>query len=72
MFITLTNASEGFAGEKIALNSEYVVSVYSKMIEKSSGVYENITYIHCPPHGTWEVSEDFDKVRKMLLDGQTI
>jgi hypothetical protein len=32
------------------------------------GIIENITYVFCPPHGTWEVEESLDEVVKTLND----
>jgi hypothetical protein len=29
---------------------------------KENGIIENITYVFCPPHGTWEVEESLDEV----------
>jgi hypothetical protein len=62
MFITLTNANEQHRGNKIAICKALIASVHSKFITNNDGVIENITYIYCPPHGTWEVSETLEDV----------
>jgi len=66
MYITLTNAAAEHQGSKIAINSDLVATVYSTLVEKESGILENVTYIYCPPHGTWEVSESLEKVVTLL------
>jgi len=63
MFIILTNASEQHKGNKIAIRSDLIVSIHSKFItQQDTGVIENITYVFCPPHGTWEVSEHMEDI----------
>jgi hypothetical protein len=66
MYITLTNASEAHRGNKISINSDLIATVHSSLIKKEDGIIEYITYIFCPPHGTWEVSEKLDDVVDML------
>jgi hypothetical protein len=64
MFISLTNASELHKGNKIAINIDLIASVYNtpNLAKKEDGIIENVTYIFCPPHGTWEVQESLDDV----------
>jgi len=64
MFISLTNASETHKGNKIAINIDLIASVYNtlNLAKKEDGIIENVTYIFCPPHGTWEVQESLDDV----------
>jgi hypothetical protein len=66
MYITLTNASDTHRGNKIAINSDLIATIYETVVEKESGLLENITYIFCPPHGTWEVTETLEKVVELL------
>jgi len=72
MFITLTNANPAFKGNKVILNSANIVSIHRSTVtrapEKEDGetVIEDITFIHCPPHGTWEVTETLEQVVKLL------
>jgi hypothetical protein len=66
MYVTLTNATPGYAGEKIAINSDSVLTVLSKEVTRESGQTETVTFLHCPPHGTWEVQEPLVKVVKLL------
>lgn len=68
MYITLTNAAEAHRGSKIAINSDLIATIHSKFITRDDGVIENITYIFCPPHGTWEVSEHLEQVVRLLND----
>ena len=64
MFISLTNASEAHKGNKIAINIELIATVFNtpNLAKKENGIIENITYVFCPPHGTWEVQESVDDV----------
>jgi hypothetical protein len=62
MYITLTNSSDNHRGDKISINSDLIATVHSKFVTNNDGVIENKTYIFCPPHGTWEVSEPLEDV----------
>ncbi len=64
MFISLTNASESHRGNKIAINIDLIATVFNtpNLAKKENGIIENITYVFCPPHGTWEVQETVDEV----------
>ena len=66
MYIKLTNASPQHRGNNIAINSEHVVTVHSTVVTREEGTVETVTFVFCPPHGTWEVSESFDHVTSML------
>ena len=70
MFITLTNASEAHKGNKISINTNIILTVYQtkNLAKMEDGIIENITYVFCPPHGTWEVEEPLDEVVKQLND----
>jgi hypothetical protein len=70
MFITLTNASEAHRGNKISINTNIIVTVYQtkNLAKMEDGIIENITYVFCPPHGTWEVEEPLDEVISQLND----
>lgn len=66
MYITLTNAADQHKGNKIAIRKDLIASVHGKFVTKDDGVIENVTYIFCPPHGTWEVSEHMEDVIEIL------
>ena len=66
MYITLTNATESHRGNKIAINSDLIATIHSRFVTRDDGTIENITYIFCPPHGTWEVQEYIEDVVEML------
>jgi hypothetical protein len=68
MFIILTNASEAFKGQKVSINSEVIVSMFNteSLGKKNDGVIEKITYIFCPPHGTWEVEESMEEITNII------
>jgi hypothetical protein len=66
MYITLTNISEQHRGNKVAIKKELISVLHSKFVTNNNGVIENITYIFCPPHGTWEVSETLEEIVEML------
>jgi hypothetical protein len=68
MFIILTNAAEAFKGQRVAINSDIIISVYNteNVTKKNDGIIERVTYVFCPPHGTWEVEESMEEVVKLI------
>lgn len=68
MLIILTNASDAFKGTKVALNSDAIISVYNteNLAKKNDGIIEKVTYVFCPPHGTWEVEESMETIVSMV------
>ena len=68
MLVKLTNALPTLKGQSLLINTDKIVSVYSGAIprEPQDGdnvtYIDNVTFIHMPPHGTWEVSESLDEV----------
>ena len=66
MYITLTNASPAHRGSKIAINASLIATVHSSLVVREDEIAEQVTFIFCPPHGTWEVSETLDDVVRIL------
>jgi len=67
MFITLTNSSPAFRGQKIAIKKDLIVTVHrDDAIVREDGTIEAVTFIFVPPHGTWEVSETLEEVMHLL------
>jgi len=66
MFITLTNANPSHKNKTIVLNVNSIVSVHRNIANREDGTIEEVTFIHCPPHGTWEVVEPLEKVLSLL------
>ena len=66
MYITLTNASPAHRGNKIAINVNLIATVHSSTITREDDTVEQVTFIFCPPHGTWEVTEPLDDVVRIL------
>lgn len=66
MYIKLTNASPQHRGNPIAINSDQIVTIHSSIVTREDGIVETVTFVFCPPHGTWEVSEDFNDVVDFL------
>lgn len=65
MYITLTNASKSHKGNKIAINTNLIATIHETPVTAETayaGVLESVTYIFCPPHGTWEVQESLLQV----------
>jgi len=65
-YISLTNASPAHRGMRIAINKELVMTVHNALVTREDGLTENVTYVFCPPHGTWEVSEPYLQVLEQL------
>jgi hypothetical protein len=55
MLIKLTNAAADFKGTPLAIKKDLIVTVYASPDNKT-------TFLFVPPHGTWEVSEQYDDV----------
>ena len=68
MFITLTNANDTYKGTKVSLNTDFIVSIFTtdNLIKKEDGMIEKVTYVYCPPHGTWEVEESAETIINMI------
>ena len=66
MYVTLTNAAEAHKGNKIAINTLLIATIHDALVTRENGVKENITYVYCPPHGTWEVSEPLEDLVTVL------
>lgn len=67
MFIILTNAAPAHKGKLVSINSECIVTVNTDEIKRTEDSEpENVTFVFCPPHGTWEVSETLDEVVNKL------
>ena len=66
MYVTLTNATEAHKGNSIAINTSLIATVHDALVTRENGVTERITYVFCPPHGTWEVSEALEDLINVL------
>lgn len=66
MFIKLTNAHPKYQGSELLLNTAMIVSVHRSEIEREQGEFETVTFVHCPPHGTWEVTETVEEISKSM------
>jgi len=66
MYLTLTNASEAHKGNTIAIDSSLIATVHDALVTRENGVTERITYVFCPPHGTWEVTEPLEDLVTVL------
>ena len=67
MFITLTNSSPAFRGQKVAIRKDLIVTVHrNTAVVREDGTIEEVTFIFVPPHGTWEVAETLEEVMKLL------
>ena len=66
MYLKLTNAIKEHDGNIIAIRKDAIISVREGDKVSDSGIPELVTFVFCPPHGTWEVKEDVDTVLDML------
>lgn len=66
MFIKLTNASPMHKDQPIAIRKSLVTTVHSSTIVREDGTIDTVTFLFCPPHGTWEVRENYDDVIETL------
>jgi len=69
MFIKLTNAASAHKGKQLAINADTIVTMHADKVEiqhEDSTYLEDVTYLFCPPHGTWEVSESIDEIMELV------
>ncbi len=66
MYITLTNATINHLGNKISINTDLIATVHDGFVTRENGLTEKVTYVFCPPHGTWEVSESLTHIISIL------
>lgn len=62
----LTNAAEGHQGNKVAIRKDLVVSVHHQFQKTEDNIITSKTFVFCPPHGTWEVSEPIEEITRIL------
>ena len=72
MFIKLTNANPTHKGKSLHINSTMIVTVYRadavRAVDTEGNITEKeeVTFVFCPPHGSWEVVESPDEIAAML------
>jgi len=66
MYLNLTNASPAHRGTKLGINRDLVITLHNGIVTREDGTIESVTILFCPPHGNWEVQEDFDTVIAQL------
>jgi hypothetical protein len=66
MYIKLTNATPAHKGTPLAIRQDMVISVHHNTIVREDGTVEPVTFLHCPPHGTWEAQDSFESVIAQL------
>ena len=66
MIIQLTNTNPDVKGDPLALNSDFIVSIREGKAKRDDGTEDGVTFVFCPPHGTWEVEESVTDILKMI------
>ena len=66
MYIKLTNATPAHKGTPLSIRQDLVVSVHHNTVVREDGTVETVTFLHCPPHGTWEAEDTFESVVQQL------
>ena len=66
MYLNLTNASPAHRGMKLSIDRKLVVTMHASLVTRDDDITEMVTFVFCPPHGTWEVQESFDDVLNQL------
>jgi hypothetical protein len=65
MLIKLTNATPIHKGRPILINTDMIVSIFSDNVTRGESE-ESVTFVHMPPHGTWEVVESVEEIFKLI------
>lgn len=68
MYLKLTNAAPAHQGTPIAIRKDLVVSMHQSTIVRDDGTVETVTFVHAPPHGTWECRDTFESVLEQLAE----
>lgn len=71
--IKLTNASPEHKNSPVIINIDGVISIHrswaNRPAKEGQDAYaEEVTFIHCPPYGTWEVYETMEEIEQRLGD----
>ena len=66
MFIELTNASEGFEGYPISINSEIIVTIFQSNKADKGQPEKLSTFVFSTQGNTWEVQESVEEVVKLI------
>ena len=67
MFITLINARAELKGNPVVLNTDMIVSIYQDTaVDTDKTSVTQKTYVYCPPHGTWEVTESPKQILALI------
>ena len=66
MYIKLTNANPAHKGLPLSIRQDLVLSVHNSTVVRDDGTVETVTFLNCPPHGTWEAQDTFDSVVAQL------
>ena len=66
MLIKFTNAHPQHLDKPILINSDTIVSVRQGPVVREDSTVNDVTFVFCPPHGTWEVKETIDDILKMI------
>lgn len=70
MFIKLHNANPAHRDKPIIINTNSIVSMREGPAVREDRV-DDVTFIFCPPHGTWEVKEKLDQILKLINKTKT-
>ena len=67
MFVTLTNAKIDLKGNAVVLNTDMIVSIFQDTaVDTDKTSVTQKTYVYCPPHGTWEVTESPEQILALI------
>ncbi len=71
--LKLTNASPEHKNNSIIVNIDGVISIHRSFTVRPARdgkeeYTEEVTFIHCPPYGTWEVYETMEEIQAKLGD----
>jgi len=71
MILKLTNAFPAYRDKSVIINTDFIVNALENSITRDDGTIENVTTVHCPPHGVWEVKETPDEIFAMINGSTT-
>jgi hypothetical protein len=65
-YLNLTNANPAHRGNSLAIRADLILTAHNAVVTREDLTTELVTYIFCPPHGSWEVLETYQDVVDQL------
>lgn len=65
-YLNLTNANPTHRGNNLAIRADLIATVHNATVTREDSTTEQVTFVFCPPHGSWEVLETYKYIMTEL------